>query len=382
MHIFKQMDFQNLSSDITIITANRRLSALYLKQHQQYQMNKGETWSSLDILPFQSWLQRLWQQETAKNIENFPRILHPNQEQILWEEIIRESPHHALLQITATAEMAKSAWQTLKQWLVDPNDSIFNVTTDTQVFQQWAKQFHKICRQENWLDTASLPDLLIKKIQAGEIHLPKNLLLVGFTELSPQQKKLFATCQTVGTEVTHHVFTSNNKTTERIGLLDEETEIRTMARTAKMLLNQHPDNFKMGCIIPNLETIRDRVIQIFSEVLTEKNTYTIQHITLPFNISAGKSLNRYPIIHAALQLLNWQEEISMETLSHILRSPYLGEAEQERWERAQLDYRLRRENKNVNSLSDLMLSSHTIPPLSSRAISPPPLSSRAVFSAG
>ena len=86
-----------------------------------------------------------------------------------------------------------------------------------------------------------------------------------------------------------------------------------------------------------------------------ENTYTLNHTTLPFNISAGKRLSEYPVIHAALELLNLQvDKIPLMTLSNILRSPFLGEAESEMLTRANLDSALRRKNISVTSLGSLL----------------------------
>ena len=127
----------------------------------------------------------------------------------------------------------------------------------------------------------------------------------------------------------------------------------------KKQLTEHP-TASIGCVIPHLENIRDRVIQIFSTVFCEKNTYSLEHNHLPFNISAGKSLTHYPIIHAAFDCLSFQKEkISLEEFSRFLRSPFIGNAEQEYLQRAQFDSRLRHANKT--SFSFLQLLDHDSP---------------------
>ncbi len=339
--------------DTTVLTPNRRLAAVLLKKHAHSQIETGKTsWPSVDALPFSSWLQRLWHTWAIKQ-NTTPTVLSTNQEQILWEEILSQSPENeTLLQLSATAELAQSAWSTLKQWRVDIDNSALKITEDGHAFQQWANQFQKICQQKNWIDTASLTDLIIKKIDQGDILPPSHIILMGFTEISPQYNHVLEQCKKVGSKITHdqpvtHRPATRSRDLNRISLIDEENEIRTMACWAKNILETHADkkSLSIGCIIPRLEKIRERVTQIFSDVFSEKNTYTLNHMILPLNISAGKSLASYPIIHTALQLLNLDSTaISLETLSTLLRSPFIGEAEKEMLERAQFENLLRSHN--------------------------------------
>ena len=343
--------FQQLTANTTLLTPNRRLSAALSKQHQKLQIDQQKTcWESPDILPMPSWLERLWRESIAREISSTPFLLNANQEQVIWEHILRNSPESEnLLQVSHTAELAKAAWGILKQWQVDIDNSAFTHTQDHAAFQNWAQQFRQLCNQQNWLDQHSLTDKIISKISAGTIVPPSKIILMGFTEISPQHQHLLSVCKEHGSEITHYEPTPSQPSAQRISLNDAEEEIRTMARWAKSLYDTSSTT-KIGCIIPNLEDKRDQVIQIFSNVFSEKNSYTLDYTELPFNISAGKCLSAYPIIHTALQLLNLHSSnISQSVFSTILRSPFLGEAEQERLRRANFDSRLR--NSNVIQLS-------------------------------
>src|SRR5262249_6966350 len=119
----------------------------------------------------------------------------------------------------------------------------------------------------------------------------------------------------------------------RLGLENFDQEIQTIARWAKSTHQINPEAC-IGCVIPTLDKNRDRVNQLFSEVF-ENQTNT-------FNISAGKSLSDYPVIHAAISLLQLhQNTITRESLSYLLTSPFLGESQLELTRRANLDRELR-----------------------------------------
>jgi ATP-dependent helicase/nuclease subunit B len=111
----------------------------------------------------------------------------------------------------------------------------------------------------------------------------------------------------------------------------------------------------IGCVIPNLDKIRDRVAQLFSDVFMTKDSQP------PYNISAGKPLNDYPIIHTALQILNLQRPyVYTDFFSQLLITPFLGDAESERMERAKLDVLLRKYNVNRIALRDKLKADSSI----------------------
>lgn len=338
--------FAEITPNTLLLTANARSSADLLKKYNAEQVKQGKlSWPTLPILEISKWLQQTWHQETTHQISILPRLLTPNQEQILWEEILRASPESDyLLQLSSTAELARAAWSTLKQWCVELDNPALTTTDDGYIFHTWAQQFETQCKKNNWIDTHSVVNIIIQKITTRQITPPKKIILIGFAELSPQYKNFLDACENTGSQIIHYESTKIESHVNRIGLNDTETEIRTMARWAKAIYEK-TDKARICCVIPNLEDARERVIQLFSDVFTENNTYTLDYTKLPFNISAGRSLAGYPVIHAALQILSIKNKtISMETLSSILRSPFIGAAEYEQFSRAKLDSALRKEN--------------------------------------
>src|SRR5579872_3712524 len=101
--------FQHITSNTTLLTPNRRLSASLLKRYQQFQIAQQKScWQTLDVLPFSSWLQRMWH-DWAIQQNQTPLLLNTHQEQVLWNEIVAQSPESSyLLQHSAAAELAKS----------------------------------------------------------------------------------------------------------------------------------------------------------------------------------------------------------------------------------------------------------------------------------
>jgi probable DNA repair protein len=344
--------FQHITPETTILTPNRRLAAVILKKYSAWKItNKHICWPSLDAIPFTTWLERTFQQYSKKELTYTSILLTAHQEQIIWEKILRDTPENeALLQLTDTAKLAKSAWETLKRWRIKLNDPALKTTEDSRAFLNWAEQFRKLTHKKNWIDQNSLADFIEHQIQSHSTLIPQQLILIGFTEIPPQHKHLLSVYEQMGCSINYYSMPLRNKTVNTIALTDNETEIRTMALWAKSLLDKAQQNdiaepTSIACIVPSLETVREQVIRTFSTIFNKNE----------FNISAGKSLSLYPVIHDALQLLNLNKKtISLSHFSNLLRCPFIGDAEIERNKRALFDNRLSNSNVTTLTLSQLI----------------------------
>lgn len=385
--------YQNLCSQIdqetTVITPNRRLSATLQKLYQQYQISLQKTvWQPPLILPILTWLESLWNEYSSRTHEQLPLLLNPSQEQFVWKDILthtKKSEH--LIKLIETADLIQTARKLLLEWRVDINLPIFKITDDSHALQEWISQYQQMCDEHNWIDITKLPDELLKR----DLQLPKKIILFGFTELSPQMQHFFADCQTRGTSlVTIDCVDISDAASSRITLRDQEHELYTMARWAQSIYQHELQNFsasnsaeainmadqvKIGCVIPNLDKIRNRVVQIFAEVFSnpvsglsadhegEMNTTGQQKMLAPhvhprvaraaYNISAGQKLTQYPIIHAVFQILSLHQKVlSADLLWFLLSTPFIADAETESFRRARFDFMLRQENINHLNITD------------------------------
>jgi len=348
--------FKNITTNTIVLTPNRRLSATLHKRYQQYQLDQGlTTWQTPTILPVTIWIHQLFKEYADKTFSPIPLLLNTSQELLLWEKIILSTKdNEQLLRIAETAELARSAWSLLLQWQVDIEHTLFTSGEDCAALYQWVKAYQAICEKNQWIDTAVLPHYVMEKLTSREIIAPDLIITVGFTEHSPQLKTLFESCVNSGSTLTHLDGFSEESDCKRLNALDNEQEIQAMARWAKSLYAKNPHTM-IGCVLPSLDKMRDRVAQIFSEIFATDDTYTVDNQNHFFNISAGKSLSHYPVIHTALQILSIQKKtLALEIFSHLLLTPFIGEAESERIQRAHYDLTLRANNKNIIHLDALL----------------------------
>src|SRR3984957_5195234 len=111
--------FSALREGATVITASRRLARVLAREFHSMEMERGNTvWNRPDVLPMDAYLDRTWGEWLARYAdENAPILLDALQEQMLWEQIIRESPAGAsLLQIPETARQASETWRLMAEY--------------------------------------------------------------------------------------------------------------------------------------------------------------------------------------------------------------------------------------------------------------------------
>jgi len=342
--------FQQIATGVTVVTPNRRLAATLHKLYQSYQQEFSNTaWVSPDIFPLATWLQRMWNDATSKTITNVPLLLNSAQENYLWEKIIAHSQNEMpLLRLSETVDMAKSAFGIIRQWLVD--DCSWSDLNDTAALSHWIEHFIQQCTQHVWLDTARLTDAILYKIATHEWVVDKDIHFLGFTDFSPQLKQLMETWSTFRSVTVSDALNPvapDHAIHQRLCLKNQDHEIMAMARWAKEKLSQHHHDplLRIGCVIPSLETVRDRALQLFETIFTHHE----------FNLSAGKPLLQCPVIYTAFKLLQIKKTISLEQLNDWLLSPFISKALQEQSKRAYFDSLLRKHNINSLTLPHALL---------------------------
>lgn len=329
--------FRALDQGATIITSSRRLSRVLTQAwHSRQRALSRSTWSMPDILPLDAFLERQWRNWVLRGAcDDCPRLLDPLQEQIVWEQIILQSPAgETLLQISETARTAIQAWQLVQAYKA-PLDGRFEATEDWAAFRDWSQTFRERCQANHWMERARLSDFLLQRIAAGEVSNIPVLYVAGFDDLTPQQAELFETL-----DARHITATVHLSAIERYKAADATQEILAAAEWARRMLAQEPDA-QIGIVVPDLKRLRPKVERIFREVLDPAGEFGDHERS--FHVSLGPALGEYPLVRAALLLLDFGiGPLSLPQAGVLLRSVFLGGAESEWSTRALLDAKLRR----------------------------------------
>src|SRR5260370_589439 len=334
--------FRAVESGAVVVTASRRLAGVVAQKLHSHQKEQGRSfWKPPEILPLDAFLAMTWSEwvwrAAISGQEPCPALLNALQEQLVWEQVIRESPAgDSLLRIPETARLAMEAWRLALAYRL-PVDGRFEAADDWSAFAAWSRAFRKRCEANNWMEPARLADFVAGRLRNGEIAPPPRLYLAGFDEFTPQQAELL---DALGSWQ-EFAIPSFQSATQRWKLRDGTEEIRRAAAWARELIERWPVT-QIGVIVPDLTSSRPKVERIFRETLDPADPLDDRERS--FHLSLGPSLDRSPVVRAALLMLEFGLGARpLARAGRLLRSPVLGGGEAEWTGRALLDAKLRRD---------------------------------------
>ena len=357
--ISHQEILEALDRGVTIVTGNKRLAIATRQNFEQsaIENKKLEAWLTPDIVPWNVWLQRIWEDVFIQTpaFSTPERLLTLQQEHVIWNNIISDClTDHPLQHLSATISRAQQAWQLIQSWQLPLDQAVFQYNNDSQEFWKWASRFETICKDHGWLPTATLASRLQPRIQAGDLPIPSELIFIGFDEFTPQQQSLLRTIIESGCEVRWVQLTEKQSKAAKINCIDPRQETLTIARWVRQRLENNAET-TIGIVIPDLKAQRDIMIRALDEILVAPALQPGKHsVTRPYNISLGLPLADHPVISTALNLLEFLgKTIYLENLGKVIRSPFLAGWEQEASQRALLDRRLRETTESSIKLKTL-----------------------------
>lgn len=340
---------------VSVVTPNHRLALDLQRQFGERQALRGAVlWESPDILSWAGFLDRACQDARYSDAAPLPLVLAPEQSHVLWENLLRASPSGAaLLAVADTARLAHEAWQLSRTWRLESRLHGAALNEDGKAFLDWAPRYERILQRNALMDGAELADWLLPLLASGRIKAPRTLIVYGFDSFTPQQADFLNGLRQSGCAVLRAEPDLQNGRVSRVPCLDAEQEIERAAAWARTKLEG--GHARIGVVVPDLAARRAAVVRLFSAAMAPD--YALPGAAArvpPFNLSLGRPLADYPLVNAALLLLELAgREIEFERASRVLRSPFTGGGDSERSERAVFDAELRRRAEPVVTLEQL-----------------------------
>ncbi|MGE3163191.1 MAG: PD-(D/E)XK nuclease family protein, partial [Burkholderiales bacterium] len=330
---------------LTVVTPNARLARELAREFDAGQAAKGlAVWETADILPLPSLVERLYEDALYSALAaKLPLLLTDAQAQSLWEAAIRESRWgETLLAVPQAAGEAARAWALAQGWRIDGALASFPGNDDARAFADWAKDYARRSSKAGATDRARLADVVAPLLKEETLRKPALLVLYAFDELKPQDRDFLDACAKAdielracapgrrGGKAAKHVFPSARE------------ELDAAAQWSRARLEAGAS--RIGVVVPQLGERRKEVARVFARTMHPgHNLPGAEDKALPFNISLGAPLDDYPIVRAALSILELSSgEIPFEQASRLIRSPFIAGASPEMAPRALLDARLRR----------------------------------------
>lgn len=359
--IFTEQIAQQLCAGSTLVTANKRLAREATQQFNQHQLAQGkQAWDSADILPFEAWIFRLWQ-----DIRGDHRIvLNALQSKAVWTKIISadidKNQHdlQPLWNIAATVNTAMDAWRISRQRDIAIDDCGKSYLPDHYGFARWANLFIQRCKKNNWLDAHQLVDALIERVDASQPTVFAPLIWMGFDSFNAQQKRLIETFQqnNIGLFI-HQVVDSGSR--EHCEFRQYQSEAEQWLAAAHWIKKKiaHNPNQRLAVVAANLTKSRSAIDYALSQILSPQHVIDSGNSRAkPFHISLGAKLNDLPVVDAALLLLSLTatKTLSNSTISKLILSPFTDGADNECYDRNKLEFWCRQYLPYELSLSDFL----------------------------
>lgn len=335
--------FTDLSSGLTLVTANSRLARVLASQYNQWKMDNGEQqWESPAILSWDAWLGGLWEAASLQGMEG-AAIAVPGGQQLvsLWEGVLRNDPRaRQLLNPESLASRLRDTRKLVVEWQVDLNHPCWfgDENENHTAFQHWNRSFEALCRRHHWIAPEDRTALLCRAIKDRVFVSGETIGLLGFDEFNPLQLNLLAALSDAGVTATALAITPATCAAKLWKSRDTRDELRHMARWVRYWYEQEPGS-RIAVVVPDLQTRRQEVERHLAGVLTPGDH---RESTRPWNISLGLPLARVPLVESAfdvLRLLDSQADI--QHTGRLLRSPWIKGGRSERNSRALLEKYLR-----------------------------------------
>ena len=346
---------ESLGCGATAIVKSHRQARTLQQEYGARMLGEGHAaWPTPAIVTWDNWLERCWAQLQGSSVvgerQRIRTLLGAVQEASLWEAIVRTSKFFGpLLQAETAAAVAAEAWQLSWEWRVSIPSEPGAVNDDIRAFAAWARDFDERCRHQGWQDRARLADVLADAFRKEEIEVPGELVLYGFDELTPQQESLLRVIEKRGAGVRHCRPPVTQGVVRRHAVRAASDEIAAAAEWARRELEAGIG--RIGIVIPELAARRVQVLRIFDDVFLPQLMLAADAAGVrPYNVSLGLPLSDYPAVAAALRILDLGcGQMPCEEMGGLLRSPFLGDAGEERVRRALLDVACRTGEPLVNT---------------------------------
>ncbi|MFA6303209.1 MAG: PD-(D/E)XK nuclease family protein [Legionella sp.] len=307
-----------MANGALLITPNNRLSSTLLQYY--FEQSSSPTVDKPSCMPYATMLLHAYNKLKALNPTHiYPTLLNSTQTQHLWRTLLQKDSSCTYSDGLLKAVM--QAWEYCLHWQIEPDNSAFNYTPQTQQFQIWWQTIHDFLDQHALIcEQQLIPQLLSAKQNLFD----KPVIWCCFDSITPQQKALQTHLNLQ--EIDHYFYDlpDAQTATQLFSAADTKQEYQQLISWLKLQLEQGKQN--IGVVIPDLQD-QARGVQRLMQAHFDSSV---------IDISLGQSLGEFPLIAQALMCLHIQEEsITPNQSALLLQSPYIGNAQEEFLARSQ-----------------------------------------------
>lgn len=349
---FQPLSLQSLLTEgVTVLTASRRLAHAVKQQFALEARQRGATvWQTPRVLPWNAWLRQQHLDARTRTSARV-RVLGPAQARVLWDDVVGGSrAARELLNPSNAARLAARSWRLLHDSLIPVERLRPFDTLESQALLAWCNDFARRCDALGLIDEALLSHWAFDTdLMPGE-----RLAFAGFDAMPPAMTRLLDRWR-AAERVIDSVESDAPGRVATFEADDRDHELAVVAQWARDELAG--GTASIGIIVADLQSRRDEIRRVFEDVLTPGARHTqVAPGPLPAVIAAPAPLASYPLVDAAMLVLQLLlGHASSTQAGRLLRSPFIGGAEAEQGARALSDRRLREEQREGWSWTQIEL---------------------------
>lgn len=307
------------SASTLVLTVNNRLARRLTLELAQRLRAERQVSELPRILPLSAWLAEAGDELTFSALDSVPAYrLDSFATQMVWTDAIREEESdRVLLDAAQAAKLAQDADMLMDEWQLQiPGGAD---TDEYRGFARWRQRYRRRLAEIDAEDANQGYARVLEAIRDGRVPFPGELVLGGFTELSPRFTQLLHAFTEGGVSVWWLREEQGEPTVpRRYQASDHGAEWRAAAQWAAQHLASHPGG-RYAIISSQLEDESPFARRVLGRALAGVDGQP----GFPFNVAVGRPLTEWPAVRAALA---WLAALAEYTPFRFVDTSVLGAA--------------------------------------------------------
>jgi ATP-dependent helicase/nuclease subunit B len=305
-----------IDSGGVVLTATRRQARALARVYAERASAHGrQAWDTPPVSALTDWLAERWRQSSGSLA-----LLHEAQSLYLWRAEVEGAGQ--LLDSRSAARAARAAYSVARDYELDWSRTQ-PVSHEQRSFRAWSTHFQAQCRERARLDSADLTFALMDLPPE-----PVRIGLHGFERLSPALSRLLGRWAERGVESVGVTLSESQAQLWRAAPESPESELEAIGQWCAEQLTRDP-GARLAVMVPDLAGRELAVERVLAEYLQPSLLCPGAGEARLFSGARSPPLSACSVIDCALGILSLAERrIELEALGRLLRSPYLGAAEE------------------------------------------------------
>lgn len=330
----------------TIITVSSQLARWLLYSRNQSLAATGrKAWESPNIGTLESWLKNLWDSSWPSKY-----IIPKTQSLKLWETIVENDlrlSNTNLLQLERLAQSARKAYENIKLYNIPITSDSFAYSLESETYLRWFKKYEEKLESLEAIDPSELCGRIYGGMESGQIPLPSQpLIFSGFFEFTPPLKRLIEFLSEKGVSINKSESLENDTPQSALTKIFESKSIREECQLcAKYIKKNFQPGTTFGIVLCDYSKYKNFLEKELTSELSPRYIFPWLDEETPFNFESPAPLTREPAIQQALSILSSGQNISLETFTEFLHSPFYTGFTKEQEFRRKIDQKFHREKR-------------------------------------